>query len=110
MLGINNQELLLPLTLKETAGWRSKEGKNSSKILPSSPVKKLRSIYRVLSSQVSLISQESYLIDAGNLSLILNVGEVEIKQWKSEQSVCTDCVLTQGSLPIVPCHLHTAEV
>lgn len=40
--------------------------------------------------QVSLIFQESYLIDAGKLSLILNV-EVKKKQWKSEQSAYTNC-------------------
>lgn len=53
--------------------------------------KKLKSYFRVLSVQISLVFQKNYLTDAGNLSIILNVEEVKIKQSKSEYSAYTNC-------------------
>lgn len=78
-----------PLLSGEGREGEKKERKKV-KVLHSNPVKTLRSSSRVLSKQVSLMFQESHLIDAGKVSLILNV-EVKIKQRQSEQSAYTNC-------------------
>lgn len=70
--------------------WLEREQKEEESP-SSSPAKKLRSCFGVLSVLISLVFWKNYLTDAGNLPIILNVAEMKIKQSKSEHSTYASC-------------------